>query len=47
MIGANNLRRRFKEIEAIAGITFSVQRGEIYSLLGQKGIGKTITLQMA
>jgi ABC-type multidrug transport system fused ATPase/permease subunit len=33
----------FKEIEAVAGISFSVERGEIFGLLGPNGAGKTTT----
>jgi ABC-type multidrug transport system ATPase subunit len=45
-IEVNNLRRSFKDIEAIAGISFSVQRGEILGLLGLNGAGKTITIRL-
>jgi len=45
-IVANNLRRTFKEIEAVAGISFRVQRGEIFGLLGPNGAGKTTTIRM-
>jgi ABC-2 type transport system ATP-binding protein len=44
MIEVHNLRRTFKEIEAITGISFSVQRGEIFGLLGPNGAGKTTTM---
>ena len=46
MIEVNNLRRTFKEIEAVVGISFSVQRGEIFGLLGPNGAGKTTTIRM-
>jgi ABC-2 type transport system ATP-binding protein len=46
MIEADNLRRAFKEIEAVAGISFSVQRGEIFGLLGPNGAGKTTTIRI-
>jgi len=39
------LRRTFKEVEAVAGINFSVQRGEIIGLLGPNGAGKTTTIR--
>jgi ABC-type multidrug transport system ATPase subunit len=45
-IEVNNLRRSFKDIEAVAGISFSVQRGEILGLLGLNGAGKTITIRL-
>jgi ABC-2 type transport system ATP-binding protein len=46
MIEAVNLRRSFKNKEAVAGISFSVQRGEIFGLLGPNGAGKTTTIRM-
>jgi ABC-2 type transport system ATP-binding protein len=36
-----NLRKSFKEIEVLKGVDFSVQRGEIFALLGSNGAGKT------
>ena len=33
------------EFSAVRGLTFSVQRGEIYALLGTNGAGKTTTLE--
>jgi ABC-2 type transport system ATP-binding protein len=46
MIGADNLRRTFKDLVAVAGISFSVQHGEIFGLLGPNGAGKTTTIRM-
>jgi ABC-2 type transport system ATP-binding protein len=46
MIKVVNLRRSFKNKEAVAGISFSVQRGEIFGLLGPNGAGKTTTIRM-
>lgn len=46
MIDARELRRAFNAMEAVAGITFSVQRGEIFGLLGPNGAGKTTTIRM-
>ena len=41
-----DLRRSFKEIEAVAGINLSVQPGEIFGLLGPNGTGKTTTIRL-
>jgi len=46
MIEAIDLRQAFNANEAVAGITFSVQRGEIFGLLGPNGAGKTTTIRM-
>ena len=46
MIEARNLHRSFGAREAVAGISFCVQRGEIFGLLGPNGAGKTTTIRM-
>ncbi|HEU5379543.1 MAG TPA: ABC transporter ATP-binding protein [Ktedonobacteraceae bacterium] len=46
VIEAHELRRTFKAQEAVAGIHFCVQRGEIFGLLGPNGAGKTTTIRM-
>jgi ABC-2 type transport system ATP-binding protein len=46
MIEADNLRRTFGDLLAVAGISFSVQHGEIFGLLGSNGAGKTTTIRM-
>jgi ABC-2 type transport system ATP-binding protein len=46
MIEADNLQRTFKDLVAVAGISFSVQHGGIYGLLGPNGAGKTPTIRM-
>ena len=40
------VRRRSKEIEAVRGISFSVEPGELFGLLGPNGAGKTTTIKM-
>jgi ABC-2 type transport system ATP-binding protein len=39
-------RRRAKEIEAVRGISFHVDEGELFGLLGPNGAGKTTTIKM-
>ena len=51
MIEAHNLTKTFRdkkrgEIHAAADISFRVQPGQIYGLLGANGAGKTTTLRM-
>jgi ABC-2 type transport system ATP-binding protein len=43
---AGVLKRRVKEIEAVAGIDFSVAEGELFGILGPNGAGKTTTVKM-
>jgi len=40
------IRRRTKEIEAVRGVSFAVERGELFGLLGPNGAGKTTTIKM-
>ena len=37
---------RFQELEAVAGVSFSVSRGEVFGLLGPNGAGKTTTIRV-
>src|SRR6266705_3079808 len=39
-------RRRAKEIEAVRGVSFAVEPGELFGLLGPNGAGKTTTIKM-
>ncbi|OII60339.1 ABC transporter ATP-binding protein [Streptomyces sp. CC77] len=46
-IRAEDLRRSYRGgFEAVSGITFSVQYGEIFALLGTNGAGKTSTVEL-
>lgn len=40
------LRKNYKEVQAVKGVTFSVRRGTTTALLGGNGAGKTTTLSM-
>src|SRR5438552_5051353 len=40
------IRRRVKEIEAVKGVTFEIEKGELFGLLGPNGAGKTTTIKM-
>src|SRR5579859_4765177 len=46
MIDAHDLHRNFGDKVAVAGISFSVRRGEIFGLLGPNGAGKTTTIRL-
>jgi ABC-2 type transport system ATP-binding protein len=41
-----NLAKRFDEVEAVAGISFNVLKGELFGFLGPNGAGKTTTVRM-
>lgn len=45
-IAVRNLWKRYGTLEAVRGITFEVQRGEIFGLIGADGSGKTTTFQI-
>jgi ABC-2 type transport system ATP-binding protein len=40
------LRRKRLDVEAVRGISFQVERGELFGLLGPNGAGKTTTIKM-
>jgi ABC-2 type transport system ATP-binding protein len=40
------LRRRYRDVRAVDGISFSVQAGEMVGFIGPNGAGKTTTLKM-
>ena len=46
MICAENLRKRFGTVVAVAGVSFSAPDGEVTALLGPNGAGKTTSLRM-
>ncbi len=45
VIGVRDFRKVYGQTVAVAGISFSVGRGEIFGLLGPNGAGKTSTLE--
>ena len=46
VIQVQDLQRRFGDFYAVKGVSFSVQRGEIFGLLGANGAGKSTTFRM-
>jgi ABC-2 type transport system ATP-binding protein len=46
VIAVRDLRKRFKKIEALKGVTLSVEEGQIYGVLGQNGAGKTTMIKI-
>ncbi|EIT84762.1 ABC-type transport system ATP-binding protein [Fictibacillus macauensis ZFHKF-1] len=46
MITVDSLVKRYGNFTAVNGVTFQVQKGEVFGLLGPNGAGKTTTLEM-
>jgi ABC-2 type transport system ATP-binding protein len=45
-IAVRDLRKSYGELEAVRGISFEVQQGEVFGLLGPNGAGKTSTVEI-
>jgi ABC-2 type transport system ATP-binding protein len=45
-IRVQELRKRYGDVEAVAGISFEVAEGECFALLGPNGAGKTTTVEV-
>jgi len=45
-IEVEGLEKRFGDVEAVRGVSFSVPHGEIFGFLGPNGAGKTTTIKM-
>ncbi len=46
IIQVRDLRKRYKDIIAVDGISFEVHQGEIFGMLGPNGAGKTTTVEI-
>jgi ABC-2 type transport system ATP-binding protein len=46
MISVKNLKKFFGDVKAVNGISFNVNKGEIFGLLGPNGAGKTTTIKL-
>ncbi|WP_295154989.1 ABC transporter ATP-binding protein [uncultured Ruminococcus sp.] len=46
MLKINKLSKSFREKRAVDGLSFSVEKGEVFALLGSNGAGKTTTIKM-
>ncbi|HZP74132.1 MAG TPA: ATP-binding cassette domain-containing protein [Gaiellaceae bacterium] len=45
-IVVDDLRKRYGNVQALDGVTFSVRRGEVFGLLGPNGAGKSTTVRV-
>ncbi len=46
ILQVENLIKRYEDVEAVRGVSFSVQEGEVFGLLGPNGAGKTSTVEV-
>ncbi len=46
IISVKNLTKKFKDFEAVDGISFNVKKGEIFAFLGPNGAGKSTTIKI-
>jgi ABC-2 type transport system ATP-binding protein len=46
VVSVRGLRKRYGQVEAVAGIDLEVERGEIFAFLGPNGAGKTTTVEI-
>ena len=45
-ISVRGLRKTYRGIEAVRGIDFEIERGQVFGLLGPNGAGKTTTVEI-
>jgi ABC-2 type transport system ATP-binding protein len=46
MIAVNNLVKHYKRVQAVDGISFEVEEGDIFGFIGPNGAGKTTTIKI-
>jgi ABC-2 type transport system ATP-binding protein len=45
-VSVTDLRKSYGQLEAVRGITFEIEQGEVFGLLGPNGAGKTTTVEV-
>ncbi|MFX1329473.1 MAG: ABC transporter ATP-binding protein [Promethearchaeota archaeon] len=46
MIEIQDLKKHFKEVKAVDGVSLKIRKGELFSILGPNGAGKTTLIRM-
>jgi ABC-2 type transport system ATP-binding protein len=46
VLQVENLVKRYGDLEAVSGVSFTVEEGEVFGLLGPNGAGKTTTVEI-
>jgi ABC-2 type transport system ATP-binding protein len=46
VVSVRDLRKSYRDVRAVDGLSFDVERGEVFGLLGPNGAGKTTTIEI-
>ena len=46
IIEVNNLEKKYGDVNAVNGVSFCVEKGEVFGILGPNGAGKTTTVEI-